>query len=84
MIIAVWTHGRVAPNPTLTLGLAAVACIHCVWLAQSNLVFAVNRHAQYTYGSWPCPSGAAVGAIPATRDLGLNGVLLPMSPPKPQ
>ena len=78
IIITVWTRGRVAPNSTLTLGLAAVACVHCVWLAQSNLVLAVNRHAQYTYWFLTVSVGAVLGAIPATRTLGLNGVLLPM------
>jgi O-antigen/teichoic acid export membrane protein len=78
IVITVWTRGRVAPNPTLTLGLAAVACVHCVWLAQSNLVLAVNRHAQYSYWFLAVSVGAALGAIPATRALGLNGVLLPM------
>lgn len=77
-IIAVWTRGRVAPNPTLTLGLAAVACVHCVWLAQSNLVLAVNRHAQYTYWFFAVSVCAVAGAVPATRALGLNGVLLSM------
>jgi len=78
IIVTVWTRGRVAPNPTLTLGLAVVACVHCVWLAQSNLVLAVNRHAQYTYWFLAVSVGAALGAIPATRALGLTGVLLPM------
>ena len=78
IIITVWTRGRVAPNPTLMLGLAAVACVHCVWLAQSNLVLAVNRHAEYAYWFLAASIGAALGAIPATRGLGLNGVLLPM------
>jgi O-antigen/teichoic acid export membrane protein len=78
IIFTVWTHGRIAPNPILTLGLAAVACVHCVWLAQSNLVLAVNRHAQYTYWFLAVSVGAVLGAIPATRGLGLNGVLLPM------
>ncbi len=78
VIITVWTRGRVVPNPTLTLGLAAVACVHCVWLAQSNLVLAVNRHAQYTYWFLAVSVGVVLGAIPATRVLGLNGVLLPM------
>jgi O-antigen/teichoic acid export membrane protein len=78
IIVTVWTRGRVAPNPTLTLGLAVVACVHCVWLAQSNLVLAVNRHAQYTYWFLAVSVIAVLGAIPATRALGLNGVLLPM------
>jgi O-antigen/teichoic acid export membrane protein len=78
IIIAVWTRGRVAPNPTLTLGLAAVACVHCVWLAESNLVLAVNRHAEYTYWFLVVSVCAVFGAIPATRGLGLTGVLLPM------
>ena len=67
IVITVWTRGRVAPNPTLMLGLAAVACVHCVWLAQSNLVLAVNRHAEYAYWFLAASVGAALGAIPATR-----------------
>lgn len=78
IIIAAWTRGRVAPNPPLTLGLAGVACLHCVWLAQSNLVLAVNRHAEYTYWFLAVSIGAVLGAIPATCTLGLTGVLLPM------
>ena len=77
-IVAAWTRGRIAPDPVLTIGLAAVATLHSLWLSQANLVLAVNRHAGYSYWFLAVCLASVLAAIPAARALGVNGLLLPL------
>ncbi len=77
-IVAAWTRGRIAPDPTLVIGLAAVAALHSLWLSQANLVLSVNRHAGYSYWFLSVCIGSVLAAIPAARTLGVDGLLLPL------
>ena len=77
-IVAVWTRGRIAPDSTLVVGLAAVAALHSLWLSQANLVLAVNRHAGYSYWFLAVSIASVLAAIPAARTLGIDGLLLPL------
>lgn len=77
-IITLWTRGRIIPDPTLIIGLAAVASIHAIWLSQANLILAVNRHAEYSYWFLVVSLLSVIGAIPAAHYFGVNGLLLPL------
>jgi O-antigen/teichoic acid export membrane protein len=77
-IVAAWTRGRVAPDPVLIIGLAAVAALHSLWLSQANLVLAVNRHSRYSYWFLGVCIASVLAAIPAARALGVNGLLVPL------
>lgn len=77
-IVAAWTRGRIAPDPVLITGLAAVAALHSLWLSQANLILAVNRHAGYSYWFLGVCIASVLAAIPAARALGVNGLLLPL------
>lgn len=48
-IIELWTAGRLTMPPEILNGLLAVACIHGIWLSMSNILYSVNRQAQYAY-----------------------------------
>jgi O-antigen/teichoic acid export membrane protein len=77
-IVALWTRGRIAPNPSLVIGLAAVASLHSLWLSQANLILAVNRHAAYSYWFLAVCFAGVLAAIPAARAFGVDGLLLPL------
>jgi O-antigen/teichoic acid export membrane protein len=77
-IVALWTRGRVAPGPVLVTGLAFVAFLHSLWLSQSNLVLAVNRHAEYSYWFLAVCIASVIAAVPAAHAFGINGLLLPL------
>ncbi|MGD0641054.1 MAG: hypothetical protein ABSC22_09940 [Roseiarcus sp.] len=77
-IVALWTRGRIAPAPTLVIGLAAVATLHSLWLSQANLLLAVNRHARYSYWFLGVCVVSVVAAIPVARAFGVDGLPLPL------
>jgi O-antigen/teichoic acid export membrane protein len=77
-IVAVWTRGRILPDPLLVISLAAVASLHCFWLSKASLILAVNRHAGFSYWFLAVSSASVVLAIPATEAFGLDGVLMPL------
>lgn len=78
MIVAFWTSGHIAPNPTLVIGLAAVASLHSFWLSQANLILAVNRHAAYSYWFLGVCLASVLVAIPVARAFGVEGLLAPL------
>ena len=77
-IIAVWTHGRIAPDPVLIIGLAVVASLHSFWLSQANLILAVNRHGGYSYWFLIVCIASVLAAIPVAHAYGINGLLAPL------
>lgn len=76
--VVVWTRGRLTPDPTLVIGLAAVASLHSCWLSHSNLLLAVNRQRTYSYAFLGVSLLTVVGAIPVAQSFGLNGLLAPL------
>jgi O-antigen/teichoic acid export membrane protein len=75
-ILALWTHGRIAPSMELLLGLATVASLHSLWLSRANLVLAINRHAGYSYWFLFVSSMSVIGATLAVSALGINGLVV--------
>jgi O-antigen/teichoic acid export membrane protein len=76
--ISLWTRGRIAPDPLLIVGLAAVASLHGFWLSQANLILAINRHASYAYWFLAVCVASVVAAIPFARAFGAEGLLIPL------
>ena len=77
-IVQLWTSGRIAPGPTLIIGLAAVASLHSFWLSQANLILAVNRHASYSYWFLGVCIASVIAAVPVARAFGVDGLALPL------
>jgi len=77
-LVAEWTGGRIVPSQMLLVGLAAVASLHSLWLSNSNMILAVNRHAAYAYWFLIICILSVIAAFPTTMFFGLNGALIPL------
>lgn len=49
LILAVWTHGAIHAPYALIVVMALTMVVNGTWYPISNLIFALNRHAQYSY-----------------------------------
>jgi len=72
-LIRLWTHGTIhAPYPLIVV-MAAVMVVNGSWYPISNLIFALNRHAQYSYYYLLAAAAALSLAYPLVRQFGSQG-----------
>lgn len=77
-VVALWTRGRIVPDPMLVIGLAGVAALHGFWLSRANLLLAVNRQSAFSYWFLAVSLLTVLAAVPAALAFGVEGLLLPL------
>jgi O-antigen/teichoic acid export membrane protein len=75
-VIKLWTHGAIhAPYPLIVL-MAAVMVVNGTWNPISNLIFALNRHSQYSYYYLVAAATAVLASYPLVRLFGSPGAAI--------
>jgi O-antigen/teichoic acid export membrane protein len=76
LILKLWTHGAIhAPYPLIFL-MAATMLVNGTWYPISNLIFALNRHAQYSYYYLAATAAAVLLSFPLVGLFGSPGAAI--------
>jgi O-antigen/teichoic acid export membrane protein len=75
-ILKLWTHGAIHAPYALIVLMALTMVVNGSWLPISNLIFALNRHSQYSYYYLAAAAGSVLLSYPLVRWLGSPGAAL--------
>jgi O-antigen/teichoic acid export membrane protein len=73
LILKLWTHGAIHAPYALIVLMASTMVVGGTWLPISNLIFALNRHSQYSYYYLIAAAGSVLVSYPMVRWLGSPG-----------
>jgi O-antigen/teichoic acid export membrane protein len=73
LIIRLWTHGTIEPTFGLILVMAISMVFNGLWHPISNLILALNRHAQFSYYYLIASAGSVLISYPMVRLMGPTG-----------
>jgi O-antigen/teichoic acid export membrane protein len=76
LILRLWTHGAIHAPYGLILAMAATMLVNGVWMPISNLIFALNKHAQYSYYYLMAALVSVLLSYPLVRLIGSTGAAL--------
>jgi O-antigen/teichoic acid export membrane protein len=76
LILKLWTHGAIHAPYTLIVVMALTMVVNGVWYPISNLIFALNRHSQYSYYYLAAAAGSVLLSYPLVKWLGSPGAAL--------
>jgi O-antigen/teichoic acid export membrane protein len=76
LILKLWTHGAIHAPYGLILGMAVTMLVNGVWTPISNLIFALNQHAQFSYYYLIAALGSVFLSYPLVRSMGSPGAAL--------
>jgi O-antigen/teichoic acid export membrane protein len=76
LTLKLWTHGAIHAPYLLIVLMALTMIVNGGWLPISNLIFALNRHAQYSYYYLIAAAGSVALSYPLVRWLGSPGAAL--------
>ncbi len=76
LIVKLWTHGTIHPSYDLILLMALTMLVNGIWMPISNLIFALNQHAQFSYYYLAAALGSVLLSYPLVRVLGSPGAAL--------
>jgi O-antigen/teichoic acid export membrane protein len=73
LVLRLWTHGAIHAPYALIVLMALTMVVNGSWLPISNLIFALNRHAQYSYYYLAAAAGSVLLSYPLVKWLGSPG-----------
>lgn len=73
LIIRIWTHGAIHSPYALIVAMAFSMLINGTWYPISNLIFALNRHSQYSYYYLLAALASVLLSYPLVRLFGSPG-----------
>lgn len=73
LIIRLWTHGAIHAPYLLIVAMACTMLINGIWSPISNLIFALNQHAQYSYYYLIASLGSVLLSYPLVKLIGSAG-----------
>jgi O-antigen/teichoic acid export membrane protein len=73
LVLKLWTHGAIHAPYALIVVMALTMVVGGTWLPISNLIFALNRHSQYSYYYLAAAAGSVLASYPLVRWLGSPG-----------
>ena len=76
LIVKVWTHGTIHAPYGLIVAMAFTMVVNGSWTPISNLIFALNRHAQYSYYYLVAALGSVVLSYPMVKLFGSPGAAI--------
>ena len=76
LVLKLWTHGAIHAPYALIVLMALTMVINGGWLPISNLIFALNRHSQYSYYYLAAAAGSVLLSYPLVKWLGSPGAAL--------
>jgi O-antigen/teichoic acid export membrane protein len=76
LVIQLWTHGTIHAPYALIVVMALTMVVNGTWTPISNLIFALNRHSQYSYYYLAAAAGSVLLSYPLVRWLGSTGAAL--------
>jgi O-antigen/teichoic acid export membrane protein len=75
-IIKLWTHGTIHAPYALIVAMAFTMVVNGSWTPISNLIFALNRHAQYSYYYLVAALGSVLLSYPLVKLFGSPGAAI--------
>jgi O-antigen/teichoic acid export membrane protein len=76
LIIKLWTHGSIHAPYLLIVLMAASMVVNGTWYPISNLILALNRHAQYSYYYLTAAAASVLLSYPLVRLFGSPGAAI--------
>jgi O-antigen/teichoic acid export membrane protein len=76
LLLKLWTHGVIHAPYALIVLMALTMVINGSWLPIANLLFALNRHSQYSYYYLAAAAGSVLLSYPLVKWLGSAGAAL--------
>jgi O-antigen/teichoic acid export membrane protein len=76
LILKLWTHGAIHAPYALILIMALTMVVNGTWYPISNLIFALNRHAQYSYYYLAAAAGSVLLSYPLVKSMGSPGAAI--------
>jgi O-antigen/teichoic acid export membrane protein len=76
MVVKLWTHGAIHAPYALIVVMALTMVVNGTWSPISNLIFALNRHSQYSYYYLAAAAGSVLLSYPLVRWIGATGAAL--------
>jgi O-antigen/teichoic acid export membrane protein len=73
LVLKLWTHGAIHAPYALIVVMALTMVVGGTWLPIANLIFALNRHSQYSYYYLTAAAGSVLASYPMVRWLGSPG-----------
>jgi O-antigen/teichoic acid export membrane protein len=73
LVIRIWTHGIIHAPYALIVLMAATMVVNGIWLPISNLIFALNRHALFSYWYLASAAVSVLLTYPLVRWIGPPG-----------
>jgi O-antigen/teichoic acid export membrane protein len=76
LVLKLWTHGAIHAPYALIVLMGLTMVVNGSWLPIANLIFALNRHSQYSYFYLAAAAGSVILSYPLVRWLGSPGAAL--------
>lgn len=76
LVLKLWTHGAIHAPYALIVLMALTMVVNGSWMPISNLIFALNRHSQYSYYYLAAAAGSVILSYPLVKWLGSPGAAL--------
>jgi O-antigen/teichoic acid export membrane protein len=76
LVLKLWTHGAIHAPYALIVLMALTMVVNGGWMPISNLIFALNRHSQYSYYYLAAAAGSVMLSYPLVKWLGSPGAAL--------
>ena len=76
LVLKLWTHGAIHAPFALIVLMALTMVVNGGWMPISNLIFALNRHSQYSYYYLAAAAGSVMLSYPLVKWLGSPGAAL--------
>jgi O-antigen/teichoic acid export membrane protein len=76
LVLKLWTHGAIQAPYALIVLMGLTMVINGAWLPIANLIFALNRHAEYSYFYLATAAGSVLLSYPLVKWLGSPGAAL--------
>ena len=76
LILKLWTHGVIHAPYALIVVMASTMLVNGTWFPISNLIFALNRHSQYSYYYLAASAAAVLLSYPLVRLFGSPGAAI--------
>jgi O-antigen/teichoic acid export membrane protein len=73
LMLKLWTHGAIHAPYALIFLMGTTMIVNGSWLPIANLIFALNRHSQYSYYYLAASAGSVLLSYPLVRWLGSPG-----------
>ena len=76
LILHLWTHGAIHAPYALIVLMACTMVVNGTWVPISNLIFALNRHSQYSYYYLVSALGSVLLSYPLVKLFGSPGAAI--------